>query len=152
MRYVYEPFVVRRFAEDRIFVVNPKMPFEMFVNCFYVEHPFFLISWLNDRRIALTPNPAVIPLSLFQTGYWPSDLFPTKWEYVTIKNGTYPVIITTYPVANFDEWCRLFEENVTCFATETLADYITAPKEFLPIEYESQEKLHKPLAKEALKA
>ena len=54
------------------------MPFEMFVDCFYVERPFFLVSHLDDGRIAVTPNPTVVPLSLFQAGHWPCDLLPDR--------------------------------------------------------------------------
>jgi hypothetical protein len=136
MWYCYEPFVLRRFAENRIFVVNPKMPFEMFIDCFYCEHPFFLVSCLDDGRVAVTPNPTVVPLSSFQGGRWPCDLFPSEWEYVAIKNETYPVIVTAHPVAQFDEWCKRFEKKVYYFAKETLASFISGSKEFLPLELE----------------
>jgi hypothetical protein len=153
MKYPYEPFVIRKFATNRIFEVNPKMPFEMVVDCFYVERPFFLISRLVDGRIAVTPNPTVVPLSLFQAGNWPCDLFPTEWEYGTIKNQTYPVIVTAHAIPNFDEWCTRFENNVVSFAKKTLAEHVTASKEFLPLDYEHEtyKKISKPMAKEAQK-
>jgi hypothetical protein len=150
MKYTYEPFVIRRLAENRVFLVSPKMPFEAFVNCFCVEQPFFLVSWLEDGRIAITPNTMVVPANLCQAGYWPVDLFPTEWEYGTIKNGTYPVIITAHPVANSDEWLRRFEKKVSYFATETLADFIAASKEFQPLEYPKYEKLNKSATREPL--
>jgi hypothetical protein len=151
MKYTYEPFVIRRLAENRIFLVSPKMPFEAFVNCFCVETPFFLVSCLEDGRVAVTPNTMVVPFNLYQAGYWPVDLFPTEWEYGTIKNGTYPVIITAHPVTNFDEWLRRFEKKVCYFASETLADFVTASKEFQPLENQRYEKINKSTTKEALR-
>src|SRR5262249_9929594 len=103
MKYTYEPFVLRRVAENRIFLVSAKMPVEMLVHCFSIEHPFFLVSSLEDQRIAITPNATVVPVNLFQ-GCGPCDVLPTECEYGTIKNGTYPVIVTAHPVAHLDEW------------------------------------------------
>ena len=151
MNYAFEPFVLDRLANNRIFVVSPKMPFGMFVDCFYIERPFFLVSRLDDRRIAVTPNTTVVPLSLFQAGHWPRDLFPTEWEYGTIKSGTYPVIVTAHPITNFDVWCKQFEKNVIRFAEETLAEYVTGTKVVLPLEYEQYEKGSKPFSKEPVK-
>jgi hypothetical protein len=147
MKFAYEPFILRRFAENRIFLVNAKMPFEYFINCFLIEHPFFLVSVLDDGRLAITPNPVVMPVSLFQTGYWPIDLFPTEYEYVTIKNGTYPLVLTAHPVLRIDDWFRKFEKTVTYFAKETLAEFFAGPRELLPIEFEKPEKLPEKLAK-----
>jgi hypothetical protein len=140
MKYNYEPFVLRRFADRRIFLVNPKMPFEFFADCFYAEQPFFLTFQLDDGRIATIPNPTVMPLQLLGNGYWPRDLFPTGWEYVTFKNGNYPVIVTAHPVAKYDEWFRKFERLVAAFCKETIAEFITTGGEFLPLEEEKFEK------------
>lgn len=152
MSYPYETFVLRKLANERIFVVNAKMPFENFIDCFYLAHPFFMVSTLDDGRVVVTPNPTVVPLSLFQAGLWPRDLFPTEWEYVTIKDETYPVIMTAHPVPKFDEWLRLFEKNVIRFAKETLVEYINTSKYFLPLllETENYKKYTKPMVKEAI--
>ncbi len=136
MKFAYEPFILRKLADERIYLVNPKMPFEYFVDMFFVERPFFLVSVLDDARVAITPNPMVVPLNLFQTGYWPTDLFPNEWEYVTIKNGTYPLILTAHPIAKFEEWLKKFEKTVLFFTKETLADFVNTPKEFIPLEIE----------------
>lgn len=141
MKFTYEPFIQRRFAEGRIFHVNPKMPFEAFVDCFIAEQPFFLVSLLEDGRLAITPNAIVMPISLFVNGYWPKDLFPAGWEYVTVKNGTYPLILTAHPVGRIDEWFRKFEKHVSAFAKETLAEFITSSAEFFPLEFEKLEKI-----------
>ena len=134
MTFAYEPFVLRRSADGRIFYVSPKMPFEFFVDCFQNEQPFFLVSSLEDGRLAITPNALVMPYNFLQAGYWPRDLFPLGWEYVTTKNGTYPLIVTAHPVGQIEDWFRKFEKLVTAFAKETLAEFITTSAEIFPLE------------------
>ena len=145
MKFAYEPFVLRRFADGRIFYVSPKMPFEFFIDCFQNEQPFFLVSMLEDGRLAITPNAMVMPYNYLQAGYWPRDLFPAGWEYVTIKNGTYPLIVTAHPIATIDDWFKKFEKMVTSFAKETLSEFITSSPEFLPLEMEKFEKHERPV-------
>ena len=143
MKFAYDPFVLRRFADGRIFYVNPKMPFEYFVDCFQHEQPYFLVSTLEDGRLAITPNAMVMPYNYLQAGYWPRDLFPLGWEYVTIKNGTYPLIVTAHPVASIEEWLKKFEKLVSAFAKETLSEFITSCAEILPLEIEKIERVEK---------
>src|SRR5262245_17604418 len=123
MKYVYDPFILRRFAEGKIFYVSNKLPFEYLVECFHYEQPYFLVSQQEDGRIAAVPNPMVMPLSYFAFGFWPRDLFPQGWEYVTFKNGIYPVIMTAHPMTKIDEWFRKFEKLVFSFSKETLAEF-----------------------------
>jgi hypothetical protein len=137
MQFAYEPYVLRRTAEGRIFFVNSKMPFEYFVYCFQFEHPFFLISQLEDGRISITPNAMVIPWNLLQAGYWPQDLLPQGYEYVTMKHGTYPVIISAHPLPNFDEWYRRFVKCVDTFAKDPLGEFVMSTMEFLPLQFEA---------------
>lgn len=134
MQYYYNPYVLRRAAEGRIFLVNPQMSFEQYINCFQAEQPFFLVSQLEDGRITITPNVMFIPFNLLQTGYWPQDLLPREYEYVTFKNETYPVIISAHPVTHFDEWFRKFQGCVTAFAKQSLAEFVSASPEYLPLE------------------
>ena len=140
MKFVYEPFILRRFAEGRVFFVNYKMPFEHLIECFYDEQPFFIVGQQDDGRIFAVPNPMVMPLSYFAFGFWPRDLFPQGWEYITFKNGIYPVIMTAHPVAKMDDWFRRFERLVLAFSKETLAEFITTAGESLPLEFERFEK------------
>ena len=53
MHYVYEPFILRRLAENRIFVCSPKIPFEYTICCFQSEKPFFMVSQFEDGRVAV---------------------------------------------------------------------------------------------------
>ena len=141
MKYIYEPFILRRLAGGRIFIVNPQMSYEAFVDCFHIEHPYFLTFVLDDGRVATIPNPTVMPLHLLSNGYWPRDLFPTNWEYVTFKNGNYPIIATANPVTKQDEWFKKFEKLVTAYCKETLAEFVTTGGEFLPLEVEKFERV-----------
>jgi hypothetical protein len=134
MQYVYDPFVIRRGADGRIFTVSPKMPFEWFVQCFHAEQPFFLVSQLEDGRVAITPNVSFIPFNLLKTEYWPQDLLPRDYEYVTMKKETYPVIMSAHPVARFDEWYRNFQSCVATFAKQSLGEFVATSPEFLPLE------------------
>lgn len=134
MKYQYEPFILRRFGGNRVFFVNATMPFEMYMDCFYNEQPFFLVSWLDDGRIAIVPNASVIPLNVIRDGFWPHDLFPSGFEYVTMKDGTYPVLITAHPVAQFEDWLKKFEGCVSSFAQLTLADFVKGSFEFKPLQ------------------
>jgi hypothetical protein len=138
MRYLYEPFILRRVAEGRILFVSPRMPFEFFVNCFQAEQPFFLISQLEDGRLAITPTAMFLPWNVHQGGYGLMDLLPNEIEYVTLRNGTYPLVITAHPVANLDEWFRKFERFVTPFAKQSLAEFIGGTYEFLPLKPETR--------------
>ena len=138
MRYLYEPFVLRRAAEGRIFFVSAKMPFEFFIQCFQAEQPFFLIAQLEDGRLAISPNTMFIPWNVMQGGYGPLDLLPNEMEYVTVKNGTYPLIITAHPVSNYDEWFRKFERYVVPFAKQTLWDFVSSHYEYQPLEFETK--------------
>ncbi len=133
MKFAYDPFVLKRFAEGRIFFVNATMPFEFFLDCFRFEQPFFLVSQLEDGRIAIVPNAMCIPLNLFQFGFWPEDLFPKDFEYVTMKKGMYPVILTAHPVNNYNEFFRFFERNISNFAKTTLSEFISGAYDFLPL-------------------
>ncbi len=134
MQYHYDPFILRRAAEGRIFMVSPKMSFEFFINCFQLEHPFFLVAQLEDGRVAVTPNVMFIPFNLLQTDYWPQDMLPREYEYVTMKRETYPVIISAHPLHNFDEWFKKFQGCVTTFAQQTLLEFVTTSPEFMPLE------------------
>jgi hypothetical protein len=134
--YLYEPFVLRRAAEGRIFFVSSKMPFEFFVQCFQAEQPFFFISQLDDGRIAIIPNTMFIPWNVMQGGLGPTELFPSEIEYVTAKDGTYPLIITAHPVSNFEDWFRKFERCVVPFAKQTLSDFVGSSCGFQPLEFE----------------
>lgn len=133
MKYVYDPYILKRQAEGRVFFVNATMPFECFLDCFRFEQPFFLVSQLDDGRIAIIPNSMCIPLNLLQVGYWPHDLFPQDFEYVTLKNGIYPVIMTAHPVKNFQEWFVLFERNIVSFAKMSMSEFLTTSFEFTPL-------------------
>jgi hypothetical protein len=135
MQFIYEPFVMRRFAEGRIFYVSPKMPFEFFVDCFQYEHPFFIVSQLEDGRIAIAPHAMIVPQYLLQAGFGPQDLLPTEFEYVTIKNGNYPLIVTAHPVTQIDLWLKKFEKFVKPYGKQNLSDFITTA-EFLPLKTE----------------
>jgi hypothetical protein len=134
MQYVYDPYIIRRTSEGRIFLVNAKMTFEHFVWCFQNEQPFFMVSQLEDGRVAITPNATFIPLNLLQAGYWPQDLLPADQEYVTLKQGTYPVIISAHPVANFEDWYRRFTRCVEPFAKQTLDEFVSSTGDFKSIE------------------
>jgi hypothetical protein len=138
MRYLYEPFILRRAAEGRIFFVSPKMPFEFFLQCFQAEQPFFLVSHLEDGRLAITPNVTFVPWNVVYGGYGPMDLLPTEWEYVTIKNASYPLIITAHPVSNVEEWFRKFEWSVSPFARQSLTEFVSGALEFQPIQAEGR--------------
>lgn len=141
MRQFYDPFVLRRFADGRIFFVNARMPFEYFLDCFQWEQPFFLVAKLDDGRIAITPNAMVIPQNFLQAGFGPFDWLPTEYEYVTIRNGTYPLLITAHPVANIDEWFHRFETRVQPFAKQTLADFITKSFDYVPIKIKAKPRM-----------
>lgn len=133
MQYIYDPYVIRRTTGGRIFLVNAKMPFEHFVWCFQAEQPFFMISQLEDGRVAITPNATFIPLNMLLAGYWPQDLLPADFEYVTMKQGTYPVIISAHPVMNFEDWFRKFARCVEPFAKQTLEEFVFSTGDFKPI-------------------
>ena len=133
MRFPYNPFVLQRLAEDRIFFVNPNMPFEFFLDCFQVEKPFFIVALLEDGRIAITPNIMVIPKAILQNLEGPFDLLPTDCEYVTMRDGTYPVIITAHPVENVRHWLLKFERWVEPFARQTLAEFVRTACEPQPL-------------------
>ena len=134
MQHVYDSYLLRRGAEGRIFTVSPKMPFEYFIHCFQNEQPFFLVSQLEDGRVAITPNVNFIPFNLLKAEYWPQDLLPKDYEYVTMKKETYPVIMSAHPIARFDEWYRNFQACVTSFAKQSLAEFVATSPEFLPLE------------------
>ncbi|MBT8485683.1 MAG: hypothetical protein HKO59_16215 [Phycisphaerales bacterium] len=129
MLHVYEPFINKRMAEGRLFFVNPKMPFEYFLDCFEKERPFFFVSHLEDGRIAITPNASYFPKNWQTFSQW----LPKDFEYVTLKNSTYPLIITAHPVNNPDQWLRRFEQWVTPFAKQTLAEFVTNCTECVPL-------------------
>ncbi|MHC5026802.1 MAG: hypothetical protein ACYTGR_08605 [Planctomycetota bacterium] len=144
MQRIYDPFVMRRFAEGRIIFVNSQMPFEFFVNCFTDEKPFFIVSQLFDGRIAITPNTMFIPQNfqtLLQGGHAPQQLLPNEFEYVTMKDSTYPLIITAHPVARVDEWLRNFERWVKPWAQQTLEGFVAGyTSEFTPLFEDKKEK------------
>lgn len=133
MRQFYDPYILQKFADGRIFYVNAKMPFEFFLDCFQMEHPFFLVAKLDDGRIAITPNAMVIPKFFLKPGFDQFDWLPTGFEYVTISRGTYPVFITAHPVNNIDQWFHKFEMCVEPFAKQTLWDFVTKSYDFVPI-------------------
>jgi hypothetical protein len=143
MQFIYEPFVMRRFAENRIFFVSSKMPFEFFLDCFQYEHPFFLVSQLEDSRIAITPNAAIFPWQKLQAGFGLQELLPTEYEYVTLKNATYPVIITAHPVPQVDLWLKKFERLLKPFVKQTLFDFVTT-SEVLPLTFDFKKPLEVP--------
>jgi hypothetical protein len=134
MKYTYEPFVIRRMAEGRMFFVNPQMPFERSLDCFHTEQPFFLVSQLNDGRIAITPNAAVIPPATFQAWFGTQNLLPTESEYVALR-GAYPFVMTAHPVTKSEEWLRKFERGVTGFAKQTFAECASCSHDFIPLKY-----------------
>ena len=80
----------------------------------------------------------VIPWNLLQAGYWPQDLLPQGYEYVTMKHGTYPVIVSAHPLPSFDEWYRRFVKCVDSFAKETLGEFVTRQMEYLPVQFEEK--------------
>ncbi len=133
MQHVYDPFIFRRMAEGRIFWVNASMPFEYFLDCFQYERPFFCVSHLDDGRIAITPNSMFLSLDYLQGGYGPRDLLPSEYEYVTVKNGTYPLIITAHPVTNVENWLGKFERWVRPFAKQTLSEFARGSFDFQPL-------------------
>ena len=133
MKFQYDPYILRRLAGKRVFFVNATMPFEMYMDCFFNEQPFFLVSWLEDGRIAIVPNASIVPLNVFRDGFWPHGLFPADHEYVTMKEGTYPVLFTAHPVARFEEWLKKFEGCVASFAQLPLAEFITGALQFQPL-------------------
>lgn len=138
MQFAYEPYVLWRRANGRILFVNANMPFEYFINCFQTEQPFFLISRLDDGRIAITPNAFCIPSSLHETGFWPQHLLPAGYEYVTMKHGTYPVLVSAHAVTDFEDWYRAFEMCVDSFAKQTLMEFIASSYEYLPVKVEAK--------------
>jgi len=140
MQFPYEPFILRRMAEGRIFFTSPKMPFELFLNCFWTEKPFFLVSQLEDGRIAITPNAFCVPQNFYEAG--PHEFLPNDYEYVTIKNGTYPVIITAHPVTHVEEWLRKFDMWVKPWTAQTLQEFVAVSGDFQPL------KALKPIKKE----
>ena len=133
MQLAYKPYVMRRLAEGRVFFVNQEMPFECVLDCFQAEQPFFVVSQLNDGRIAVTPNTFVIPHNYLQAGHRPEALLPAEVEYVTMRECTYPIIISAHPVNNVDEWLRRFERLVVGFARQSLGDFITSSWDFIPL-------------------
>jgi hypothetical protein len=134
MKYTYEPFVIRRMAEGRLFFVNPQMPFERSLDCFQAEQPFFQVSQLTDGRMAITPNTAIIPPTTFQTGFGTQNLLPTETEYVALR-GSYPFIMTSHPVTKSEEWLKKFERCVTGFAKQTFAECACCSHDFAPLKY-----------------
>ena len=139
MRYMYEPYILRRFAEDKIFFVNSTMPFEYFVQCFQMEFPFFLVTQFEDGRLAISPNTNFIPWSVLKDGEGLLAILPREFEYVTMKKGTFPFILTAHPVMNVDEWLKKFARFVATFTKQTVAEYI-AGYEFRPFERELTKK------------
>ena len=133
MQFVYDPFIVRRIAEGRIFICNSKMPFELFVDCFYREQPFFLVSQLEDGRVSIIPNMMFFPKKIDLVGFGSWNLLPTECEYVTIKNGTYPLILTAHPVKEFDVWLRKLQTQLVTFARQSLWEFIDSTMEFEPL-------------------
>ena len=138
MQFAYEPFILRRTACKRVFFVNAQMPFEFFLSCFQFEQPFFLVSQLEDGRVAVIPNYMCLPWNFAQTGFWPEGLLPKGIEYVTMKKGTYPVIISAHPLNNFEEWFRAFKTCVEPFAKQTLFDFVTSSYEFEPVHFKTE--------------
>ncbi len=155
MRYVYDPYIMRRTVDGRIFCVNPQMPFEYFIDCFQTEKPFFFVSQLEDGRVAITPNVNFIPWNLFQTGFWPQDLLPIDYEYVTMKDATYPVILSAHPIQNFEQWLLKFVRCVDVFAKQTLSQFVAMSHDFFPLEIPYEKEFgyeKKVLRKETVKA
>lgn len=133
MRFLYEPHIIRRFADGRIFHVNPGMPFEFFMNCFQNEQPFFMVSMLNDGRVAITPNTSFVSWDVLKGGNDTFDLLPADYEYVTIKDATHPLIVTAHPVKDFDKWMRDFSRWVIPFGRQTLEDFLLTSHEYQPL-------------------
>lgn len=143
----YEPFVIRRMAEGRIFFVNGQMPFEGFLDCFQEEHPFFMVWQLDDGRIGIMPNATIIPPASVRAGFAPEGLLPSEVEYVTLNNCPYPVIITAHPLAKVDVWLRNFERFVTGFARQTLATFVTSFFDFTPLKIQRESTIRTPARK-----
>jgi len=141
MQRIYDPYVLRRMADGRIFHVNPTMPFEYFLDCFQQEQPFFMVSQIEDGRIAITPNAIVLPQNFLQAGHGPQDLLPRECEYVTIKDSTYPVIVTAHPVNNVNGWLTTFERWVQPFVKRPLAEFLTSSPESMPLDFERKPQL-----------
>lgn len=133
MQRTFEPFVVRRLADGRVFFVNQNMPVENVLDCFQVEHPFFMVAQLEDGRLAITPNSSIIPQNYLQADHRSEDLLPANVEYVTMRTGTCPIIITAHPVNNVDEWLRTFERLVTAFAKQSFGRFVTASRDYVPL-------------------
>ena len=138
MFHMYDPFVLKRIAEGRIFFVNGQMPFEYFLNCFQTEHPFFMVWQLEDGRIGIMPNAAIIPPTFVRAGFTPEGLLPSEVEYVTLNNCPYPVIITAHPLTKVDAWLRSFERFVTGFAKQTLMTFVTSFFDVTPLKIQRE--------------
>lgn len=134
MRRIYDPYILKRASDGRIFHISAQMPFEYCVDCFQTEMPFFFVAQLEDGRVAITPNVTFMPWSMYQSGFWPEDLFPSTIEYVTLKNCTYPLILTAHPVANFDKWFNLFTRGIDRFAKQPLGEFVATSRDFFPLE------------------
>jgi hypothetical protein len=130
MQFPYEPFILKRMAEGRIFQASPKMPFESFLNIFQTERPYFVVSQLEDGRVAITPNASCVPQNFFLQG--PHEFLPDGYEYVTIKDATYPLIITAHPVP-LDEWLVKFDRWVKPWVNQTLAEFINTSRGLTPV-------------------
>jgi hypothetical protein len=133
MTYAFDQYIFRRFDKGRVFLVNAQMPFEYFIDCFRIESPFFLVAQLEDGRVAIIPNVMCLPWNVQQTGYWAQELLPAGYEYVTIKQGSYPVIISAHPLPNFEDWFKAFARGIEPFATQTLGAYVRGAHELLPL-------------------
>lgn len=134
MKCAYEPYVIRKLGDGRLFLVNPQMPFEFFLDCFQLEQPCFCVAQLADGRLAITPNPAVIPPGSFQTWFGTQTWLPTETEYVMMR-GTYPIIMTAHPITKVEEWLRKFERFVIGFTKQTFADFVCCSHDFIPVKF-----------------
>ncbi|MHC5002668.1 MAG: hypothetical protein ACYTJ0_06060 [Planctomycetota bacterium] len=146
MRYLYEPYVFKRMAEGRVFFVNSAMPFEFSLQCFQFELPFFLVSQLDDGRLAITPNAMFFSGKFPYIGFGPMELLPKDFEYVTMKDALYPFILTAHPIANVEEWFRKFERFVKPFARQSINEFVTTFREFQPLEVEKKKFVKEPVA------
>lgn len=146
MRAQYEPYVLRRLANGRLFFVNHTIPFELSADCFGWENPFFLVSQLPDGRMVITVNPTVISYAALLNGQGVSELLPANHEYVTLRRGIYPVIMTAHPVTNVNEWLQCFEKTVRSLATQTLGEFVGTFGEFIPLRAEGRVRQQEPVS------
>jgi hypothetical protein len=77
---------------------------------------------------------------MLHAGYGPRDLLPTEYEYITLKDCNFPVMITAHPVKDAPAWFSRFERFVNAFVKQTLAQFVAGSVERIPVRFETQPK------------